>query len=69
MTEHEYAADRGEQRPPAAVAPDGGRDPGKVAIVIPCYRVARHIGDVIGSIPARYDVIVCVDDCSSDDTA
>lgn len=40
-----------------------------VAIVIPCFRVARHIAGVIRSIPARYELIVCVDDASPDDTA
>lgn len=40
-----------------------------VAIVIPCYRVERHIADVIRSIPVRYRTIICVDDCSTDGTA
>lgn len=40
-----------------------------VAIVIPCYGVARQIGAVIGSIPPRYRTIICVEDCSPDDTA
>lgn len=39
-----------------------------VAIVIPCYRVERHIADVIRSIPPRYQTIVCVDDGSPDNT-
>ncbi len=39
------------------------------AIIIPCYRVARHIADVIRSIPPRYRTIICVDDASPDDTA
>lgn len=41
----------------------------RVAIVIPCYHVAAQIGDVIRSIPASYDRIVCVDDGSGDGTA
>lgn len=39
-----------------------------VAIIIPCYRVERHIADVITSIPAHYKLIVCVDDGSPDNT-
>jgi glycosyltransferase involved in cell wall biosynthesis len=41
----------------------------EVAIVIPCYRVARHIAGVIQSIPSRFGLIICVDDGSPDDTA
>jgi glycosyltransferase involved in cell wall biosynthesis len=40
-----------------------------IAIVIPCYRVERQIADVIRSIPARYPMIVCVDDASPDGSA
>jgi glycosyltransferase involved in cell wall biosynthesis len=40
-----------------------------VAIIIPCYRVERHIADVIRSIPERYTSIICVDDASPDGTA
>ncbi len=40
-----------------------------VAIVIPCYRVERHIADVVRAIPARYGRIICVDDASPDGTA
>lgn len=39
-----------------------------VAIVIPCYRVERHIEEVIRSIPNHYQTIICVDDASPDDT-
>jgi glycosyltransferase involved in cell wall biosynthesis len=49
--------------PPRAVAR------GEVAIVIPCYRVAKQIAGVIRSIPARFDTILCVDDASPDETA
>lgn len=42
---------------------------GDVAIVIPCYRVERHIADVVRSIPARFSRIICVDDASTDGTA
>ena len=41
----------------------------KVAVVIPCYRVARHIAGVVAAIPPEYAPIVCVDDCSDDGTA
>jgi glycosyltransferase involved in cell wall biosynthesis len=37
-----------------------------VAVVIPCYRVAAHVGDVIRSIPPSVAFIVCVDDASPD---
>jgi dolichol-phosphate mannosyltransferase len=40
-----------------------------VAIVIPCYRVEKHIAGVIRSIPKQYRTIVCVDDASPDGTA
>jgi glycosyltransferase involved in cell wall biosynthesis len=40
-----------------------------VAIVIPCYRVERHIAGVISSIPPQYKTIICVDDASPDKTA
>jgi glycosyltransferase involved in cell wall biosynthesis len=40
-----------------------------VAIVIPCFRVERHIADVIRSIPEHYPTIICVDDASPDATA
>jgi len=52
----------------AALAPNMPQQALSVAIVIPCYNVARHIADVIRSIPAQYRCIVCVDDASSDDT-
>lgn len=34
----------------------------KIGVVIPCYRVARHILGVLAEIPDQVDVIVCVDD-------
>jgi len=40
-----------------------------VAIIIPCFRVERHIAAVIRSIPARYELIICVDDASPDATS
>jgi glycosyltransferase involved in cell wall biosynthesis len=39
-----------------------------VAVVIPCYRVANHIADVIRGLPDFIETIVCVDDGSPDET-
>ena len=38
-------------------------------MVIPCYNVAPHIGEVISAIPAYVDQVIAVDDGSRDDTA
>ena len=35
--------------------------------MIPCYRVAAHVADVVRSVPASCDLIICVDDASPDD--
>lgn len=35
----------------------------RIAVVIPCYRVVKHILQVLDAIPAFVDLIVCVDDC------
>ena len=40
----------------------------KIAIVIPCYKVERHIASVIAAIPQVVDFIITVDDCSPDNT-
>ena len=40
----------------------------KVVVVLPCYRVERHIADVFAAIPAFVDKIICVDDASDDGT-
>ncbi|MBX3133295.1 MAG: glycosyltransferase family 2 protein [Gemmatimonadaceae bacterium] len=40
-----------------------------VAIIIPCFRVERHIAGVIRSIPEQYRTIICVDDASPDTSA
>lgn len=40
-----------------------------VAIIVPCYKVERHIADVIRSIPQWCTTIICVDDASPDGTA
>src|SRR5262245_40956806 len=39
-----------------------------VAVVIPCYNVARHIKEVICGIPPEISWIIAVNDCSKDDT-
>ncbi len=38
----------------------------KIAVVIPCYRVTRHILDVIRSIGPEVKRIYAVDDCRPD---
>ena len=39
-----------------------------IAVVIPCYNVARHIEDVIRNIPQDITWIIAVNDCSTDET-
>jgi len=39
-----------------------------ITVIIPCYNVAKHIKDVIGSIPDSISYIIAVNDCSKDDT-
>src|SRR5215212_1993872 len=36
----------------------------RIAVVVPCYQVGRHIADVVRSLPALVDDIVVVDDGS-----
>jgi len=38
----------------------------KIGVVIPCYKVTRHVMDVILSIGPEVDVILCVDDACPD---
>src|SRR3954447_19136804 len=38
-----------------------------IAVVIPCFRVAAQVADVVRSIPLRYAPVICVDDASPDD--
>lgn len=40
----------------------------KIAIVIPCYKVANHIEEVISNIPEFISNIITVNDCSPDNT-
>jgi dolichol-phosphate mannosyltransferase len=51
-----------------ASVPAGSAPMPRIAIVIPCFDVERHIAGVIRSIPERYAPIVAVDDCSRDRT-
>lgn len=39
----------------------------RIAVVIPCYEIARHIRDVVDTIPDIIDDVVLVDDGSTDD--
>ena len=36
--------------------------PTRIAVVIPCYRVTKHVGEVIARIGPEVDAIYCVDD-------
>lgn len=40
----------------------------RIAVVVPAYNEARHVGEVLGTLPAYVDAIIAVDDCSTDDT-
>lgn len=41
---------------------------GKITVIIPCYKVASQIEQVLNGIPDCVDEIITVDDCSPDDT-
>jgi dolichol-phosphate mannosyltransferase len=51
--------------PPLAAA----RHPARVAVVIPAFRVARHIASVVRSLPDFVADVIVVDDASPDETA
>ena len=51
-----------------AIAPESAGPHERIAVVIPAYRVARHIADVVSGIPDWVDRIVVVDDASQDGT-
>ncbi|HVS21870.1 MAG TPA: glycosyltransferase family 2 protein [Pyrinomonadaceae bacterium] len=40
----------------------------RIAVVIPAYNEARHVGQVVAEVPDYVDHVVVVDDCSTDDT-
>lgn len=44
-------------------------DGGRIAVVVPAFDVARHIGHVLGTLPAFVDDVIVVDDGSRDGTA
>src|SRR4051794_34745524 len=52
---------------PSRLEPGG--NPVRIAVVIPAFRVARHIANVIRGLPEFISEIVVVDDASPDDTA
>src|SRR5215813_9482226 len=41
----------------------------RIVVVVPARNEARHIGEVIASIPDLVDHVLVVDDCSDDDTS
>ncbi len=43
--------------------------PVHIAVIIPCYNVARHLEQVVASVPESVRTIVVVDDSSTDSTA
>ncbi len=46
-----------------------GTEPVTVAVVIPAFKVARHIADVVSTIPPSVSHVIVVDDASPDDIA
>src|SRR6185295_13202865 len=40
----------------------------RIAVIIPAYNEAPHVGGVIASVPDYVDHIIVVDDCSTDET-
>ncbi len=40
----------------------------RIAVVVPAYNEARHVGEVLGTMPEYVDHVIAVDDCSTDDT-
>ncbi|HYE15984.1 MAG TPA: glycosyltransferase family 2 protein [Pyrinomonadaceae bacterium] len=40
----------------------------RIAVVVPAYNEARHVGDVLRGVPEYVDHVLAVDDCSADDT-
>lgn len=45
---------------------EAAKDHPKVAVVVPCFRVTRHVAGVIAAIGAGVDAIYCVDDACPD---
>ena len=44
------------------------REQMKIAVVIPCYNVERHIAGVVDSLPSEVDTVIAIDDRSTDNT-
>jgi glycosyltransferase involved in cell wall biosynthesis len=40
----------------------------RIAVVVPAYNEARHVGRVVAAVPTYVDHVIAVDDCSTDDT-
>jgi glycosyltransferase involved in cell wall biosynthesis len=40
----------------------------KIAVVIPCYNVSKHIEEVVQGLPEFITWIITVNDCSKDNT-
>jgi glycosyltransferase involved in cell wall biosynthesis len=40
----------------------------RIAVVVPAYNEARHVGEVLRTVPDYVDYVVAVDDCSSDES-
>ena len=43
-------------------------DPSRIAVVVPCYRVAGQVLDVLAAIPPLVDKVYCVDDACPDNS-
>jgi len=41
----------------------------RIAVVVPAYNEARHVGGVLAAVPEYVDYVIAVDDCSTDETA
>ena len=41
----------------------------RIAVVVPAYNEARHVGGVLAGVPPYVDHVIAVDDCSTDETA
>lgn len=55
--------------PPVPYAAESQSGAPCIAVVIPCYRVTRHIMGVLSKIVAEVDLIYCVDDACPDGSA
>jgi glycosyltransferase involved in cell wall biosynthesis len=51
------------EQPATMVAPNALQDSGGLAVVVPCYRVADHVVDVVRGLLPHCDRVYVVDDC------